>query len=57
MTSLLFRAFKNKADYLQALEMHHALMVAAMKTKQTLDTAACDNLDHAIEHLEAMYIK
>merc|ERR1712086_855611 len=51
------RWIKTKADYLQALEMHHELMVAAMKTKQTLDTAACDKLDHAIEHLEAMYVK
>merc|ERR1711865_253008 len=49
--------FKNKEDYPQALQMHHELMVAAMKTKQTLDTAACDTLDHAIAHLEALYIK
>merc|ERR1711934_118798 len=50
-------AFKNKEDYWQALELHHALMQAAMKTKQTLDPKACDDLDHLIADVGAMYTK
>ncbi len=29
---------------------------AAMKTKQTMDVAACDALDHAIEHFAKMHL-
>eukprot|EP00656_Telonema_subtile_P013585 TRINITY_DN16900_c0_g1_i1.p1 TRINITY_DN16900_c0_g1~~TRINITY_DN16900_c0_g1_i1.p1 ORF type:complete len:164 (+),score=66.89 TRINITY_DN16900_c0_g1_i1:208-699(+) len=50
-------AFESKEEYWKALEVHHALMQAAMKTKQTLDTKACDDLEHCIEHLTAMYTK
>ena len=41
----------------EALEAHHAVMQAAMKAKQTVDTAAADNLDHAIADVGCMYTK
>ena len=44
-------------DYLQALAAHHSLMQAAVKTKQVVDVAACDALDHAIEDVGKMYTK
>ena len=49
--------FESEADYLQALAAHHALMQAAVKTKQVVDVAACDALDHAIGDVGAMYTK
>ena len=49
--------FENNADYLQALAAHHALMQAAVKTKQVADVAVCDALDHAIADVGAMYTK
>merc|ERR1719442_372558 len=33
--------FKNEEEYHLALELHHALLQAAMKAKQTTDTKAC----------------
>eukprot|EP00658_Telonema_sp_P-2_P033470 TRINITY_DN24562_c0_g1_i1.p1 TRINITY_DN24562_c0_g1~~TRINITY_DN24562_c0_g1_i1.p1 ORF type:complete len:159 (+),score=59.16 TRINITY_DN24562_c0_g1_i1:254-730(+) len=50
-------SFKSKEEYWKALELHHALMQAAMKTKQTLDEEACDLLDHLIADVGAMYTK
>ena len=47
--------FKDDADYVSALKAHHAVMQAAMKTKQTLDAAACDALDHALDDMAKMY--
>merc|ERR1711865_533001 len=41
-------SFASKEEYYKALEVHHQLMQAAMKTKQTLDINACDDLEHAI---------
>jgi hypothetical protein len=49
--------FESEADYLQALAAHHSLMQAAVKTKQVVDVAACDALDHAIADVGAMYTK
>jgi len=49
--------FDNSADYLAALEVHHTVLQAAMKTKQVVDVAACDALDHAIEDVGKMYTK
>jgi len=49
--------FETEADYLGALAAHHSLMQAAMKTKQVVDVAACDALDHAIGDVGAMYTK
>lgn len=48
-------SFASKADYLQALELHHTVMQAAMKAKQTMDVKACDALDHALADLAKMY--
>eukprot|EP00928_Gymnodinium_smaydae_P087886 TRINITY_DN72075_c0_g1_i1.p2 TRINITY_DN72075_c0_g1~~TRINITY_DN72075_c0_g1_i1.p2 ORF type:complete len:205 (-),score=58.76 TRINITY_DN72075_c0_g1_i1:311-865(-) len=42
-------------DYHTALELHHAVMVAAMKTKQSSEMAAVDALDKAIAALRPMY--
>merc|ERR1719288_444921 len=41
--------FATEQDYIDALKAHHAVMVAAMKTKQTLDIAASQALEHAVE--------
>jgi len=49
--------FADDAEYQQALVAHHVLMQAAVKTKQVVDVAACDALDHAIADVGAMYIK
>jgi len=49
--------FTNDKDYTDALKAHHAVMQAAMKCKQSVDTTAADTLDHAIEDLGKMYTK
>jgi len=49
-------AFANEKDYTDALKAHHGLMVAAMKSKQSVDTAAADALDHAIGDFAKMYL-
>lgn len=49
--------FENETDYLQALAAHHSVLAAAVKTKQVVDPAACDALDHAIEDVGKMYTK
>lgn len=49
--------FAGDAEYHQALAAHHALMQAAVKTKQVIDEAACDALDHAIADVGTMYTK
>ena len=41
--------FANNEDYLSALELHHKLMVAAMKAKQGTGADTCDALDAAID--------
>ena len=48
--------FKTETDYIDALKAHHAVMVAAMKTKQTVDVAAADALEHAIGDFSKMYL-
>ena len=49
--------FESEGDYKDALVAHHVLMQAAVKTKQVIDVAACDALDHAIADVGAMYTK
>lgn len=49
--------FANDQDYVEALKAHHAVMQAAMKSKQSLDPAVCDALDHAIGDMAKMYTK
>jgi hypothetical protein len=46
--------FESETDYMQALVAHHTLIQAAMKTKQVVDVAACDVLDHAIADVGVM---
>ncbi len=41
--------------YLKKLGDHHAVMAAAMKTKQTVDPANADKLHHAIQQLATHY--
>lgn len=43
------------ADYLASLAEHHAVMVAAMKTKQSADTATVTDLSNAINKLALRY--
>jgi large subunit ribosomal protein L40e/small subunit ribosomal protein S27Ae/ubiquitin C len=49
--------FASEKDYSDALLAHHAVMQAAMKAKQSVDTAAADALDHAIGDFAKMYTK
>jgi nickel superoxide dismutase len=42
-------------DYTQRLEKHHAVMLAAMKAKQTVDPKTVKQLKKAIEALEDYY--
>ena len=49
--------FESEGDYKDALVAHHVLMQAAVKTKQVVDVAACDALDHAIADVGVMYTK
>ena len=48
--------FATEKDYIDALKAHHAVTVAAMKAKQTVDTAQCDALEHAVEDMCKMYL-
>ena len=48
--------FKCDLEYVQALKAHHAVMQAAMKSKQSLDVAACDALEHAVDDFAKMYL-
>jgi len=41
--------FEKNEEYLEALAAHHGVLAAAVKTKQVVDAAACDALDHAID--------
>ncbi|VEU41851.1 unnamed protein product [Pseudo-nitzschia multistriata] len=49
--------FDCDGDYVDALKAHHAVMQAAMKAKQTMDTAGADALDHALVDFAKMYTK
>ena len=49
--------FASDGDYTDALKAHHAVMQAAMKAKQTMDTAGADALDHALKDFAKMYTK
>merc|ERR1719272_1542579 len=48
---------ESRETYLEVLAVHHDVMQSAMKTKQTVDVAAADALDHALEHLAPIYPK
>jgi ubiquitin len=49
--------FENDHDYVEALRAHHAVMQAAMKSKQSVDVAVADALDAALELMSKMYTK
>merc|ERR1711937_452122 len=49
--------FSSEEDYIEALKAHHAVMAAAVKTKQTVDPANADSLEAAIDLCCKMYIK
>ena len=51
------KVFESEGDYVDALKAHHAVMQSAMKTKQTVDVAACDKLEHDVADMAKMYIK
>merc|ERR1712151_1453410 len=42
-------------EYLKVLALHHAVMVAAMKAKQSSELGPVDTLDKAISELEPVY--
>ena len=46
--------FDSETDYIDALKAHHAVMVKAMKAKQTVDVAACGALEHAVGDFSKM---
>merc|ERR1712051_6802 len=48
--------FKEEKDYIAALEAHHAVMLAAVKCKQTVDSANADALDAACVEMSKMYL-
>ena len=43
------------AEYLEKLEDHHAVIVAAMKTKQKADSGAVNGLSSALDVLASYY--
>merc|ERR1712139_355561 len=48
--------FKSEADYIAALQAHHAVMAAAVKCKQTVDPANADALESAASDCCKMYM-
>merc|ERR1712054_435464 len=48
--------FQKEEDFMDALKAHHAVMVQAMKAKQTVDPAQCDALEHAVGDFSKMYL-
>mmetsp|Transcript_78106 Transcript_78106/g.137621 ORF Transcript_78106/g.137621 Transcript_78106/m.137621 type:complete len:149 (+) Transcript_78106:65-511(+) len=51
------KADLSEADYLKYLALHHDVMVAAMKSKQSSELGPVDTLDKALEALEPIYKK
>jgi len=49
--------FATDKDYIDALKAHHNVMQSAMKTKQSVDIAVCDALDHSVKDFAKMYLK
>lgn len=48
--------FTQEKDFVDALKAHHAVMVNAMKAKQTVAIAGADALDHAVGDWCKMYL-
>jgi Nickel-containing superoxide dismutase len=49
--------FETEKEYLEALKVHHQVLQAAMKAKQSMSLEACDALEHAVSDLSKLYIK
>lgn len=49
-------AFASEHEYTDALTLHHAVMLAAVKCKQSASIEACDVLDSAIAQFSQMYL-
>eukprot|EP00441_Pelagodinium_beii_P035228 CAMPEP_0197630358 /NCGR_PEP_ID=MMETSP1338-20131121/7873_1 /TAXON_ID=43686 ORGANISM="Pelagodinium beii, Strain RCC1491" /NCGR_SAMPLE_ID=MMETSP1338 /ASSEMBLY_ACC=CAM_ASM_000754 /LENGTH=149 /DNA_ID=CAMNT_0043201563 /DNA_START=60 /DNA_END=509 /DNA_ORIENTATION=- len=49
------KADLSEEEYLKRLALHHDVMVAAMKTKQSSETGPVDTLDKALEALAPVY--
>ena len=49
------RVKTSQSDYSTRLEMHHAVIVAAMKTKQNVDKKTMENLSTSIKALSGYY--
>merc|ERR1719198_1754283 len=49
------KAELSEADYVKLLTQHHAVMVAAMKTKQSSELAPVDDLDTALHTISHAY--
>jgi hypothetical protein len=47
--------FPTELEYLNALKLHHVVMQAAVKAKQSMDLIACEELDLAIDDLAMIY--
>lgn len=50
-------SFQSVEEYHKTLELHHALLQSAMKTKQTVDLGAVVALEQAIAGVAGMYTK
>merc|ERR1712232_1026048 len=48
--------FKEEKDYVAALMAHHAVMLAAVKCKQTVDEANAVALENAAQEMSKMYL-
>eukprot|EP00929_Paragymnodinium_shiwhaense_P022580 TRINITY_DN1438_c0_g3_i1.p1 TRINITY_DN1438_c0_g3~~TRINITY_DN1438_c0_g3_i1.p1 ORF type:complete len:210 (-),score=76.18 TRINITY_DN1438_c0_g3_i1:122-751(-) len=48
--------FTEEKDYIEAVKAHHAVMLAAVSCKQTVDVANADKLDAAIAEASKMYL-
>merc|ERR1712194_230569 len=48
--------FKSEEDYIAALQAHHAVMLAAVKCKQTVDEANAAALESAAAEMSKMYL-
>eukprot|EP00440_Ansanella_granifera_P002287 gb/GFBE01002480.1/.p1 GENE.gb/GFBE01002480.1/~~gb/GFBE01002480.1/.p1 ORF type:complete len:158 (+),score=63.67 gb/GFBE01002480.1/:1-474(+) len=51
------KAELSEGDYLKQLALHHDVMVAAMKSKQSSELGPVDTLDKALEALAPIYQK
>jgi len=49
--------FSKEKDYIDALKAHHNVMTASMKSKQSVDLAAADALEHTVGDVAKIYSK